>query len=284
MVVTLSNSEFLVKVNSKGAELVSMQNKVTNREYIWDGNPDFWGKHSPVLFPIVGTLKDNCYFYENQKYELSRHGFARDLYFEVLSKSENQVTYSLKASEETKTKFPFEFELQICYQLIDFKLTIKYKIINLSVTKMPFSIGAHPAFALPENFENYTLAFEKQESLDCFVLENDLISYSYPIILNDKKIPLDYSIFEKDALIFKKLDSKKITILENNKPLLSLDFDDFKNLGIWTKTNAKFICIEPWLGYSDVINATQNIFEKEAIQVLDPKKSFDCQFSIKIEN
>lgn len=282
MEIQLKNTEFVIKINSKGAELVSMQKKETSREYIWDGNPKFWDKHSPVLFPIVGTLKDNCYFYKNQKYELSRHGFARGLEFEITEQTENRVIFCLKATEETRTKFPFEFELQINYQLVDTKLSIKYKITNHDTTKMPFSIGAHPAFSLVENFENYTLEFEIQENLNSFVLENDLISNSYPIILKDKKMPLTYSIFEKDALIFKKLDSKKITILENNKPLLAVDFDDFKNLGIWTKTNAKFICIEPWLGYSDVINASGNIFEKEGILTLEPNKSFECEFSIQI--
>ena len=98
MDVFIKNSKFQATINSKGAELVSMQNKLTSREYIWNGNPDFWGKHSPVLFPIVGTLKDNFYIYENKKYELSRHGFARDLEFEIIEKTENQVTFSLKAT------------------------------------------------------------------------------------------------------------------------------------------------------------------------------------------
>jgi galactose mutarotase-like enzyme len=282
MKIIIQNSGFLATINSKGAELISMQSKTTNREYIWDGNPDFWGKHSPVLFPIVGTLKDNFYVHENMKYELSRHGFARDLDFEIVQKSENKVNFSLKASEFTKTKFPFDFELQISYTLDYSELKIVYTIINHGNHKMPYSIGAHPAFALPENFENYTLEFEKQENLDCFVLENDLIASSYPILLNEKKMPLAYSIFEKDALIFKKIDSKKITILENNLPLISIKFDDFKNLGIWTKTDAKFICIEPWLGYSDTTTASGSIFEKEGILILESKQNDSFEFSIEI--
>ena len=130
MEIQLKNTEFVIKINSKGAELVSIQKKETSREYIWDGNPKFWGKHSPVLFPIVGTLKDNCYFYKNQKYKLSRHGFARGLEFEITEQTENRVIFGLKATEETRTKFPFEFELQINYQFVDTKLSIKYKITN----------------------------------------------------------------------------------------------------------------------------------------------------------
>ncbi len=282
MNVSIQNDFLKATINSKGAELVSMLNKTTFREYIWDGNPDFWGKHSPVLFPIVGTLKDNFYFYENKKHELSRHGFARDLEFEMLQETESEVTFSLKATEFTKSNFPFDFELQIKYSLSNSKLNIGYTIFNLGNKKIPFSIGAHPAFALPENFENYTLEFEKQENLDCFVLENDLISTSYPIFLKEKKLPLTYSIFEKDALIFKKIDSKKISILENNLPLLSIHFKDFKNFGIWTKKDAKFICLEPWLGYSDTTTSNGNIFEKEAIIVLESRQNKSCHFSIEI--
>lgn len=282
MNVMIQNFKYKATINAKGAELVSMQNKTTSREYIWNGNPDFWGKHSPVLFPIVGTLKDDFYIYENKKYELSRHGFARDLEFKIVKESKNQVTFSLKASEFTKTKFPFDFELQLTYLLEDSKLTISYDIFNHGNSKMPFSIGAHPAFELPENFESYSLEFEKQEKLDCFVLENDLISSSYPILLIKKKLPLTYSIFEKDALIFKTIQSKKITILENNLPLLSIHFNDFKNLGIWTKTRAKFICLEPWLGYSDTTISNGNIFEKEGIQFLESCQKSSNEFSIEI--
>lgn len=282
MIFTIQNSDLIATITSKGAELNSLVKKDTNKEYIWEGNPDFWGKHSPVLFPIVGTLKNDFYVYENTKYELSRHGFARDLEFNVIQKSENQIIFSLKATEFTKTKFPFEFELQINYLLEKSVLKIEYSVFNHGTHKMPFSIGAHPAFALHENFENYTLAFDKQEVLDCFILENDLIATSYPISLTEKRLPLSYSIFEKDALIFKKLESKKITILENNLPLLSIKFEDFKNLGIWTKTDAKFICLEPWLGYSDITEFNGSIFEKEAIIILEPQKSLISEFSIEI--
>ncbi len=282
MNISIKNNFLKATINTKGAELNSLARIVDEKEYIWAGNPDFWGKHSPVLFPIVGTLKDNFYVYENKKYELSRHGFARDLEFDLFQKTENQITFSLTCSEFTKTKFPFDFELQISYTLENSELKIGYTIINHGKQQMPFSIGAHPAFALSENFENYTLEFEKQENLDCFVLENDLISNSYPISLIEKKIPLTYSIFEKDALIFKKLDSKKITILENKLPLLSISYSDFKNLGIWTKTNAKFICLEPWLGYSDTTESNGTIFEKEGIIILEENKNFTCELSIEI--
>ncbi len=283
MSVTISNFFLSAQINIKGAELFSLKSLKTNQEYIWEGDPKHWGKHSPVLFPIVETLKDNSYFYKDQEYNLSRHGFARDLVFEVIQSSENQVVFSLKASEATKKVYPFEFELHLTYTLLDTKLELKYTIINKDSVAMPFSIGAHPAFALPKNFESYVLEFEAQETLTCFALENDLVSDSkFEIKLEDKKLPLQYATFENDALIIKALQSKEITILDRNKPSLKVTFNDFNNLGIWTKVGAPFICIEPWLGYSDTIHSNGNLLEKDGIQIVNENTKFECQFSIEI--
>lgn len=283
MKATISNSRLSAQVNSKGAELFSLKNKVSDREYIWEGNSDFWGKHSPVLFPIVGTLRNNTYTFKNKEYQLPRHGFARDKDFEVVYQTETEVTFSLKWDNETKKLFPFQFELQLNYSLSDDGIQLTYKVINLDATEIPFSIGAHPAFALKSEFDDYSLEFETQETLKCFPLENDLISdKSFTIELQNKQMPLAYSIFENDALIFKTLKSNYITILEDKIPLLKVTFSDFKNLGIWTKPNAKFICIEPWLGYSDTIHSTGNLSDKDGIQIVKENQTFSCSFSIQI--
>lgn len=282
MTTTISNSSLTAQINHFGAELFSLKDDKI-KEYIWEGNPEFWEKHSPILFPIIGTLKNNSYHYEEKEYHLPRHGFARDMEFELIEKSENRATFSLTSTLETKKVFPFDFELQICYSLEERKLNIDYKVINTNNSILPFSIGAHPAFALPKPFEEYTLQFEHTETLTSYQLENDLLSDSSEIIeMTDNKVSLDYSLFEKDALIFKELESKNITILENNIPLLCVRFDNFPNLGIWTKNNAPFLCIEPWLGYSDTIHSSGNILEKEGIQLLEAKKSLQCNFSIEI--
>lgn len=282
MNTTIKKSKLTAVINPKGAELISLID-AENREYIWEGNPKFWAKHSPVLFPIVGTLKNDTYHYNNVDYYLGRHGFARDLNFELVAQSESSALFSLSASEETRKVFPFDFNLQILYTLTENKLTITYKVANKNEVPLPFSLGAHPAFSLPEPFENYALAFEFSENLISYQLENDLLS-DKKTCLNRKEnqISLAYSLFEKDALIFKKLESKQLTLLENGNPLLRLRFMDFSNLGIWTKTDAPFICLEPWLGYSDTVTATGNILEKEGIQLLEPQKTFECHFDIEI--
>jgi len=283
MIVTISNSILSAQIKLKGAELISLKSMQSNEEFIWEGNPSFWGKHSPVLFPIVGTLKNNSYSYNDKIYKLLRHGFARDVNFQLINSNASSATFSLQSSEESKKVYPFEFELQIKYTLLNNTLSIGYKVINLDEKDIPFSIGAHPAFALPAEFENYSLEFNKQETLKCFTLENDLVSdTTFEIELIHKKLPLTYSTFANDALIFKTLQSKEITLLEKNKPRLKVVFDRFENLGIWTKVGAPFICIEPWLGYSDTIHSSGKIMEKEGIQVVAKNNSFECEFSLEI--
>lgn len=279
----ISNSKLSVQIKSKGAELFSLKNNVTQREFIWEGNSDFWGKHSPVLFPIVGTLKNNTYRFENKEYQLPRHGFARDLEFKIVYQTENEVIFLLSSDENTAKLFPFKFELKMHYILIDATLKLSYSVKNLDNKTLPFSIGAHPAFALPFEFENYSLQFEHQETLKSCTLENDLLSdKTFEIELENKNLPLSYSLFANDALIFKTLKSKFITIVETENPILKISFSDFENLGIWTKPNAKFICIEPWLGYSDTIHSNGNLSEKDGIQIVKENQTFCCSFSIEI--
>jgi galactose mutarotase-like enzyme len=281
-IISLSNAEISIQIKSLGAELCSLKS-ITNKEYIWEGNPEFWGKHSPVLFPIVGTLKNNTYFHNEKEYHLSRHGFARDMEFTLVEKTENSATFSIQSNSETLKNYPFEFELQMHYSLINTTLEIAYSVINKSDNRIPFSIGAHPAFALPGNFEDYSLDFEKVEPLKYTLLENDLVSKQTETLHTDSnKVPLTYELFKRDALIFKKLQSNSLTIVEKEKPILKVHFEDFPSLGIWTKVDAPFICIEPWFGYSDTVESTGNLFEKEGVIVLDTNDTFQAKFSIEI--
>jgi len=280
--ITLSNSELTATINTFGAELISLKNS-NNKEYIWDGNPDYWGKHSPILFPIVVSLRDNSYCYNTTFYQLQRHGFAREMEFNVIEKTQDRVDFSLNESADTLGKYPFKFELQISYTLTNSVLKVGFKVINKNTVTMPFSIGAHPAFALPNNFENYELLFEKSENLVVSKLENDLISIStYSLPLENSSLPLTYSLFENDAIIFKTIESKSVTISENKIPFLKVIYNDFPSLGIWTKNKAPFICIEPWIGYADTIDNNGNLEDKEGIQILGVNQSFETHYLIEI--
>ena len=169
------------------------------------------------------------------------------------------------------------------YRLTENGLEITYLVSNKSNEVMPFSIGAHPAFDLPGNFENYSLAFEKEETLNYYLLEEGLISNATNELTLDKnELHLNYELFANDALVFKKITSKSITILENSKPFLKVSYSDFPDLGIWTPPNAPFICIEPWFGYSDTVDKFGNLFEKEGIQILEANTNFHSTFSIEI--
>lgn len=281
-ITTLSNTLISAEIKSLGAELCSLKNN-SNQEYIWEGNPDFWGKHSPVLFPIVGTLKNNTFHHEGRNYQLSRHGFARDMDFDLVEKTESTATFLVQSNADTLEKYPFEFELQIKYSLVKTTLEIQYSVINKSNSRIPFSIGAHPAFSLSGNFENYNLVFGKKETLEYNLLENGLITdQTEPLQITENRLPLTYKLFEKDALVFKKLESNSLTIFEKENPVLKVNFEDFPNLGIWTIVGAPFLCIEPWFGYSDTTESTGNLFEKEGIIILKEKDTFQAKFSIEI--
>lgn len=281
MNITISNGTLTAQINPKGAELVSLKHK--DREFIWEGNPEYWGKHSPVLFPIVGTLKNNSYVYEGKSYALTRHGFARDNEFTVKEKSESKVVFSLVYNTDTLTVYPFKFELELHYTLSGTSLNIEYIIKNNDEKTMPFSIGAHPAFALPKNFESYSLKFEQDEELISTQLENDLLSRkTVSIDVKGGLLPLSYALFDNDALIFKELQSKSVTILEKDSPIVKVSFPHFPHLGIWTKKGAPFICIEPWQGYSDSADSNGILAEKEGMLNLKPGHTYTTGFTIAV--
>ncbi len=280
MTSKLSNSYLTATFNHKGAELCELNS--ATRNYIWNGDVKHWGKHSPLLFPIVGTLRDNVYTYQDKKYTLPRHGFARDLDFEVVAQSDNEITFSLQSNELTKANYPFEFELKIIYTLIGNDLKVKYEVINKNNFQMPFSIGAHPAFSLPLDFTHYSLLFDTNTDLKFHLLVNDLVDSETSLPLANGKLHLDYSIFDNDALVFKTKPSSSITILEQNRSIIKISFNDFPNLGIWSKPNAPFICLEPWFGYADIVNSNGNIFKKEGVQILNAFGIFTSEYGISI--
>lgn len=282
MKTIIKNKNYSASIKHLGAELETFIKD--NINYIWTIDEQYWNKTSPVLFPIVGRLKNDSYTLNGKEYKLPRHGFARDYEFEVIEKSENEVIFSFSENKETLVLFPFEFELQIKYTLEENKLTISYKVINHSNEKMPFNIGAHPAFSMDGDFEKYSLQFNIDERFKTHHLENELFDGKSTLIESKNGlIPLKYSLFENDALVFKHLQSNEVNVLKNNNPYLKVSFDSFPFLGIWTKQNAPFICIEPWFGHADETTSDGNIHNKKSIQVLNSEAIFQCSFHIEIE-
>ena len=281
MKTILKNGTLTVAILHKGAELCSI--KMGEQEFIWDADPNVWVKHSPVLFPIVGSLKNDKYTFENNSYYLARHGFARDMDFELIASSEIFASFLLKSSVETLKNYPFEFEFYVNYYLNNKELKTSFMVKNLNSFQMPFAVGGHPAFDLQYAFEDYSIAFENDEVLECYKLNDGLISAEkYNIHLNDRQFNLTYKQFENDAMVMKSLRSRKVTLKYKNTNLLSVKFTDFPNLGIWTKPNAQYICIEPWLGYADIVDATGDILNKEGIQILDAFQTTTKNYTITI--
>lgn len=277
---TFIQNEFLkASINHKGAELSSVWKNDYN--YLWDIDTQFWDKTSPVLFPIIGGLKDNKFTFNGKDYFLPRHGFARESEFSLISKTEDSAVFSLKFTEESLKNYPFEFELQIGYFLNGNQLKVEYTVKNLSTQKMYFSIGAHPAFRINGNFEDYTLEFDSDKALTTHKLQDNLFSgVTEEIPLENKKLKLNYTLFEKDALVLKNATTSSLSLLKNEKPVLKVNFPEFPFLGIWTKKDAPFICIEPWLGIADSHKASGKLEEKEGIQNLEADAKFSASWMI----
>lgn len=279
MNITISNQQIKATINTLGAELIRLEKK--NQNYIWTIDETYWNKTSPILFPIVGRLKNDAYTIEGKTYELPRHGFARNFEFNVEHQTENAVVFLLTENSETLKQYPFQFDLRLKYEIIENSLKMNYSIINKSQETMPFSIGAHPAFAINELFSDFTIAFNEVEDFVSHELEKEQFNNSSKKIPSENgKINLDYALFEKDALVFKHLKSDKLTLLKKNQPYISVEFKGFPYLGIWTKPNAPFLCIEPWCGLADYVNHNGNIYEKEGIQILDKNANFQREINI----
>jgi galactose mutarotase-like enzyme len=264
MIITISNSQLSATINTLGAELISLVKN--HKNYIWMVDETYWNKTSPILFPIVGRLKNDSYTFNGEKYQLPRHGFARNMEFSFDNKSDSQVVFELNESEETKINYPFDFKLLITYTLIENELVIEYFVRNQSDEVLPFSIGAHPAFAISDKFENYSLQFNAADTFETHHLENESFNGKTTLVeKNNNAIALNYNLFEKDALVFKQLKSNEVVLKNKDKSILKVNFDHFPYLGIWTKENAPFLCIEPWCGIADAINHNGNLEDKEGM-------------------
>lgn len=290
VVYTLTNGIISLTVKSKGAEMTSIKHVKDGSEYLWQPqNTIYWQRQSPLLFPIVGKLKDGQYIANGVKYPMNQHGFVRDMEFDWIGKTDNQVIFWLKDNTESQKQYPYRFELRVIYTLIENKVSIRYLVTNNDPTTMYFSIGGHPAFKCPlkegDAFIDYFLEFEETETIDRVFLEGGLIGERVePLLNNTNKLPLNVDLFREDAVIMKNLKSKSVRLkTDKHKKSVTLSYEGFPYLAAWTQVNAPFICIEPWRGLADKTNSTGDIREKEGIMSLEPGKKFECEYFITIE-
>ncbi|WP_142685035.1 aldose 1-epimerase family protein [Chitinophaga polysaccharea] len=280
--IQISNEKLTVLVSPQGAELQSIVRNDTGLEYLWSGDPTFWGKKSPVLFPIVGGLKDNTYQYRDDHYTLGRHGFAREQLFAVTEQGAEHVSLRLSDNEATRKVYPFRFDFTIQYLLQDDQLQVTYQVLNRDDKTLFFSVGAHPAFKLPlvpdTTYEDYYLYFNKEEDAGIWPLSagGQVETAPVPYLQHTHELPLKKSLFYNDALVFKQLASTAISIKSNHTPHgLTLAFEGFPYMGIWAAKDADFVCIEPWCGIADSVDTNGELEEKEGINRLAPDGLFE---------
>jgi len=286
---TLENDFLKVSISEKGAQLTSVFNKETQTEHLWRADAAVWPWHAPNLFPIVGQLINDELLVDGKAYPMKRHGFARQSEFVLLESDEVHAAFSLPNSEHTLQVYPYKFDFQILYTLIDNAVRLTYKLINHDNKTVYFSVGGHPAFNVPfhagERYEDYYLEFETDEKLETHLLSSNGVfnGETHPVATPNKRLYLTRDLFNADALVFKNLKSREVCLKsDKHDQSISVEFPHFNYLGIWAKPGADFVCIEPWLGCADSENKHVDISQKEAIQHLKPGHVFEAAFFISI--
>ena len=288
MLTQLNSPLLTVSINSSGAEISSVKNK-SGLEFMWQAKKEIWPRHAPVLFPIVGKLKDNEFLFRDRSYTLGQHGFARDRDFELVKSNNFSCTFQLQSDTKSKEVYPFDFIFQIKYELKENKLITSYKIINPSDVPIFFSIGAHPGFNCPlletENFEDYFLEFESSD-FSITELNNGLKTITKrELLLKNHKLQLTKHLFDEDALVFENNQINKITLCSSKSiHKIGMECKNWPYFGVWSKKGgAAFVCLEPWYGIADSETTSKNISAKEGIISLEPQNEFNCSFSITFE-
>ncbi len=292
MIYMIQNERLIVKIDSRGAELKSIK-KVDDKddvEYMWQGNPDVWESQAPLLFPIIGRLKDEEYLYNEKLYKIDIHGFARKQSFSVNKASETEIEFQSKCNRATLELYPFRFVLTIVYRLEGDKIIKIHTVKNDSNLPMPYEIGGHEGYNLAlfesEKMEDYYIEFKDMKEIKTYTAdENVMMNKEKEIVeLEDEKLYLEPKVFENDALIIDEFNERKVRLRNNkNNRGVDVEFEDFKYLGIWTKPfRTNYICIEPWSSLPDGNYLGKELVEKQDIRILEPNKSESLKYTIRI--
>ena len=284
--ITISNNNLTVQISPLGAELQSVIKDGV--QYLWQGEPNVWQGRAPVLFPIVGALKNGEYIYNGQTYSLPQHGFARSSMFEVREVGVENAIFTLRSDDQTRQSYPFDFELIIGYYLTENIIEVKYTVLNKTNGAMYFSIGSHEGYTCPieqdEKFDDYYMEFDTPVTHNRYLIADRLIALENEgFLANQSSFDLKHSYFDVDALVFKGVNSKYLSLKSKKSTrAVKIGFEGFPFLGIWQKPGAEYICIEPWYGIADSVNASGDIAKKEGIIMLEQGDNFKCVHSIEI--
>lgn len=273
----LENDYLAISVDTHGAELSSIINKKENKEMLWQGDPEYWGRKSPVLFPVVGKYKKGKTTYEGKEYSLGQHGFARDMEFVIAKKTSNKLTFILESNHKTLEVYPFNFRLICTFQLVDNKIIVGWEVQNTDNKKIYFSIGAHPAFYCEKSKTVLTM---NSENLKYSLVNADGL-YTPKKYDVESEFVLHDSIFDNDALIIENSNVTEVSLVDNDKEYITVKFDA-PLFGIWspTKKNAPFVCIEPWFGRCDAEDFNGDITEREWSNALEIGEKWYKEYEI----
>lgn len=260
MIYTLENDILKIAVDTHGAELSSIYNKKESKEMLWQGDPTYWGRRSPVLFPVVGKYKNGKTTYNGKEYSLGQHGFARDSEFTLIEQTDNRLAFELTSNEDTLTKYPFKFRLICSFELINDKIIVGWNVENTDNKVIHFSIGTHPAFYCQKGETVLTM---NGENIKYNLLNSDGL-YTAPKYDVESTFVLHDAVFDNDALVIENSGVNEISLAENGKNYLTVKFDA-PLFGIWSpaKKNAPFVCIEPWYGRCDAEDFEGDITQRE---------------------
>ena len=291
MLYTLENETLCVLVRSHGAELRSIKERADETEYLWDGNPEWWKYSSPVLFPIVGKLRDGKYRVSGAEYELPGHGFGRISDFELVARQQDSIEFVLEWSEDTLKVYPWKFALYVSYELEENKIKVIWRVRNLDEKHMVFSIGAHGAFRCPivpgERFEDYYLEFHTAEDMQNMPLDSKgQFQREYGnMAVKGTKLPLNYEMFRNDALAYDGQKSTQVSLRSTkSEKSLTVEAKGFPYWGYWTpdKGGAPFLCIEPWHGHADYVDFDGDFKDREGSEELAPGEEKKFSYTIAI--
>ena len=283
----LQNEFMTVEIAASGAELMRIYDKAKGAELLWNGDPAYWKRRSPVLFPNVGKTYGNVMCIAGKEYPTSQHGFARDMDFEPEAGDESNACYLLKSNDATRARYPFDFELRIAYRLEGKALKVIWKLRSLSDCEMPFTIGGHPAFALDGSKEEYCLHFPGKAALTHLLLDpasgTAVADKAYTLSLENEYLPLTEGMFANDALILDGGQVEEVWLCrKNGEKRVGMRCEGFPNYGVWSVQGAKFVCLEPWMGRCDDCGYSGEFAAKANINLLAPGAEFEKSYEILI--
>lgn len=280
----LSNGRLRCTIAARGAELRSLQDVVAGDEYIWQRDPSVWADSAPILFPWVGRLRGGGYLHGGRRYALPIHGFARHGTFAVEDSQPHGATLVLRETPATLSCYPFRFVLRVQFLLDAHCLHVRYRVHNPGQGILPFALGSHPGFRLPPpRSGGWMLAFSDQEEPLCYRLDGDLLGHEPEALALDggRRIALTSALFERDALVFKRIRSRHVRLQERNgRVRLSVDTGGAPSLGLWARPRADYVCIEPWHGYDDDATTSEELVRKPGVVLLAPGQTFQTAYAV----